>query len=256
MGGSSSKPIIPTTKARLEMDAKYILTKKSLGKGAFAEVFLGEEQADRKKKWAIKSIQRLGPGGKTLIDESYLRTEIHILRGLGAAHPHILTLQDYYEDEQELLLVLECAGGGTLLERINRRGAFSEADASFVSRQIVDAVAFLHANGVVHRDLKPENILTRTGKRDQVHALVADFGISKMFVVPEAPAPVDPREGGAEGLAPAPALIEEGGVVSGAAGGETVGGALGATVATTADRKDTKYVMRTVAGTQTYAAPE
>ena len=229
----ADKPVVPTTKARIELDEKYLLTRLRLGQGAFAEVVLAEERADRKQKWAVKIIQRLSPSGKTLIDEGYLRTEISILRGLGVAHPHILALKDYYEDTQEVLLVVECAAGGTLLERIDRRGKFSEADASFAVRQLVDAVCFLHGNGVIHRDMKPENILTREGPRADLHVLVADFGISKMFH-PE----VTTVETGDDGwpLSPpshaAPALTAK-------------------SVAA-----DSKYVMRTVAGSQNYAAPE
>ncbi len=44
--------------------------------------------------------------------------------------------------------------GGELFDRIVERGFYSEKDASKVIRDILDAVAYLHKNGVVHRDLK------------------------------------------------------------------------------------------------------
>ncbi|KAM7409822.1 hypothetical protein PAMA_001361 [Pampus argenteus] len=42
---------------------------------------------------------------------------------------------------------------------IVERGYYSERDAAHVIKQILEAVAYLHENGVVHRDLKPENLL-------------------------------------------------------------------------------------------------
>src|SRR2546422_469998 len=40
--------------------------------------------------------------------------------------------------------------------------------------EVVDALAYAHAHGVVHRDIKPDNVLL-SGR----HALVMDFGVAK-----------------------------------------------------------------------------
>ncbi len=47
--------------------------------------------------------------------------------------------------------------GGELFDKIVERGAYSEKDASKLIREILDALAYLHKNGVVHRDLKVSN---------------------------------------------------------------------------------------------------
>lgn len=44
--------------------------------------------------------------------------------------------------------------GGELFDRILDRGVYSEKDASCVIQQVLEAVCYLHQNGVVHRDLK------------------------------------------------------------------------------------------------------
>ena len=164
MGGGASA-------ARGELNKKYkINKKKELGKGGFASVFKAVEKGTT-KEWAVKIIKRNDPRtGKPLIDEKYLQTEIKILHGLGTAHQHILTLQDYYEAKEELLLVLELAGGGTLLERIDKRGAFNEELAALVMRQLCDATQFLHDHKVIHRDMKVFRPLARSPARPRARA--------------------------------------------------------------------------------------
>lgn len=51
--------------------------------------------------------------------------------------------------------------GGELFDRILDKGVYSEKDASAVVKQVLQAVCYLHENGVVHRDLKVRH--THTG---------------------------------------------------------------------------------------------
>lgn len=44
--------------------------------------------------------------------------------------------------------------GGELFDRILERGVYTEKDASIVIQQVLEAVHYLHENGIVHRDLK------------------------------------------------------------------------------------------------------
>lgn len=46
-------------------------------------------------------------------------------------------------------------------------------------RQVCEAMAFIHGNGIVHLDLKPENILVLTQKGNRIK--IIDFGLARKF---------------------------------------------------------------------------
>lgn len=69
--------------------------------------------------------------------------------------------------------------GGELFDRIVEKGSYTEKDASGLIRQVLEAVDYMHEQGVVHRDLKPENLLYYSPDEDS-KIMISDFGLSKM----------------------------------------------------------------------------
>ncbi|MGF1528742.1 MAG: SUMF1/EgtB/PvdO family nonheme iron enzyme [Candidatus Competibacterales bacterium] len=87
-------------------------------------------------------------------------------------HPHVITVHDFGEFAEGYFIVMEYAHKGTLSEHM-RRG-LGERRLVVVTRQILNALAYIHRRGIIHRDIKPTNILFR-----QPHqALLSDFGIA------------------------------------------------------------------------------
>lgn len=141
-----------------------------LGRGATSIVYRCEEKQSQ-KAFALKVL-------KKTIDKKIVRTEIGVL--LRLSHPNIIQLKEIFETDTDIALVLELVTGGELFDRIVERGYYSERDAAHVIKQILEAVAYLHENGVVHRDLKPENLLYADLSLD-APLKIADFGLSKII---------------------------------------------------------------------------
>ncbi|PAP76527.1 serine/threonine-protein kinase [Rubrivirga marina] len=92
----------------------------------------------------------------------------------GLRHPNVATLYDYFECDGRACITMELIEGETLADRL-RRGPLPWPEAVAVLRPIVEAVAYLHAHGVIHRDLKSHNVkVTPEGR-----VTLLDFGIAK-----------------------------------------------------------------------------
>ncbi len=180
---------------------KLLRLGEELGKGAFSLVYKAERLADGLPV-AVKVIDlsRLTPKQLAEVDaERIILQQFH--------HPNVVNLLNVYETVGRLYYVLELLPSGDLFNKILQKGCFSERATKRVVRQITEAVAAMHALGIVHRDLKvscfhcfvffffffffffflrvltlsqPENVLCMEDAiTKQIDVKVADFGIAK-----------------------------------------------------------------------------
>lgn len=92
------------------------------------------------------------------------------------SHPNIVPIYQGAEHEGVVYFVMGLVTGESLAERLGREGPLSAAALMPLVRQLADALAYAHGEGVVHRDIKAENVLIdRHG-----HAMVTDFGIARV----------------------------------------------------------------------------
>ena len=97
---------------------------------------------------------------------------------------------DFFYYSNDINLIGHRCEGGELFDRICEKGSFFESDAASIIRTILDAVSYLHDQGVVHRDIKPENLLYRCKEvlapdgspaNSSPDLVIADFGLSKLI---------------------------------------------------------------------------
>ncbi|CAG2181375.1 unnamed protein product, partial [Oppiella nova] len=146
---------------------------RTIGKGNFAVVKLARHQITNAKV-AVKVISTRALDADQL---RKLQREIDIMKRT-AAHKHILRLYQVMQSSSHLMLVTEFCAGGEIFDQLVANGRMTEVTARDYFRQIVDAVDFLHAQGIVHRDLKAENLLLSA---DLKVVKLADFGFSNYF---------------------------------------------------------------------------
>lgn len=89
-------------------------------------------------------------------------------------HPNIVKFYGFFEEKDNIYLVLEYLSGGTLFDYQNEVGILSTKQAVSFLKDIIDALVYLHDLNIAHRDIKPENIvISSTGI-----AKLCDFGWS------------------------------------------------------------------------------
>uniref|UniRef100_A0A8C7FUA1 Serine/threonine-protein kinase ULK3 n=1 Tax=Oncorhynchus kisutch TaxID=8019 RepID=A0A8C7FUA1_ONCKI len=133
--------------------ADFILTER-LGSGTYATVYKAYRKGDNREVVAVKVV-----GKKTLnkVSMENLLTEIEILKTVR--HPHIVQLNDFQWDSENIYLILEWCSGGDLSRFIHSRRLLPERVARLFLQQIACALQYLHNHNISHLDLKPQNIL-------------------------------------------------------------------------------------------------
>ena len=139
-----------------------------LGQGAFSTVYHVRHKKNL-DEYAMKVIQKSRI--KTKKQQKSLKNEIEIQRSLQ--HPNIIQLFDFFDDDDHFYLLLEYNPGCDLRTALQREGKFSEISCKDILKQLVGAVNFLQASGIMHRDLKLANILINKSK-----VQITDFGLS------------------------------------------------------------------------------
>lgn len=139
-----------------------------LGRGGFAEVYLGEHHY-LKSQAAIKILQTQLSCQDDL--ESFLREAQTIAR---LSHPNIIRVLDFGVDGETPYLVMDYAPNGTLRQHCPKNTPVVFPTIIPYVKQVADALQYAHDEHLIHRDVKPENMLL--GRRNEV--LLSDFGIA------------------------------------------------------------------------------
>ena len=153
--------------AALVLAGRYRL-QKALSGTAMAEVWSAHDE-DLDRRVVVKLLAS---------DADRLRFEREARDAAALAHPNIVQLFDFGEEDGRPYMVFEYLPGGSLEARLSAGGGpLPDEETARVVRDIAAGLAHAHERGVVHRDLKPANVLFDPEDR----AKIADFGIARLF---------------------------------------------------------------------------
>ena len=164
---------------------QYIL-EKSLGKGAYGEVYLTKIKGDS-KLIATKKLDKDFCENETT--KKYIINEINILKLLN--HPNIVKFLDLKRTQNHYYIMMEYCNGGELSKVL---GKYTEKNGKpfppeivqHLMKQIIDAFKYIHGKDIMHRDIKLENILLNYDNNEdkesqnlmKANVKIIDFGFA------------------------------------------------------------------------------
>ncbi|MGI8792393.1 MAG: Stk1 family PASTA domain-containing Ser/Thr kinase [Acidimicrobiales bacterium] len=141
-----------------------------VARGGMAEVYLAHDQMlDRRV-----ALKVLFPELST--DPSFVeRFRREAQAAANLAHPNIVSIYDWGEENGTYFIVMEYVEGRTLGQVIRSEGPLLPDRAADIAADVASGLAFAHRNGVIHRDVKPGNVLLDAYGQVKV----TDFGIAR-----------------------------------------------------------------------------
>ncbi|CAM9257884.1 unnamed protein product, partial [Hapterophycus canaliculatus] len=148
-----------------------------IGRGKFAIVYRAKRKLDGKTV-ALKKVSMSRMDDKS---STKCMREVGLLQRLD--HRNIIGFQDFFVEENELVIVFEWAAAGDLKRQVRkaleREVHFEERTIWSYFSQVCGAINYMHQQGVMHRDLKPANIfLTLKGQ-----VKVGDLGLGRLMKI-------------------------------------------------------------------------
>lgn len=144
--------------------------KSLLGRGGMAVVWYAENEIG--KPAAVKILNEDLSHNAQIVDR--FRNEAVVMVKLD--HPNIRQVYGYGTIDGCPCIIMEYLEGDDLKARMKRGQRFTQEELERWWNQLVSALNYTHAQGIVHRDIKPSNIFI--DKKGDVKLL--DFGIAKV----------------------------------------------------------------------------
>lgn len=156
---------------RQTLGSRYVL-EEQINQGGMGSVWWGHDRMTGQRT-AVKMLhERLVADPKMVTRLIRERTVL-----IGLRHPSLVPVRDVIVEGDRAGLVMDLVRGMDLYRHLQVKGPFPAALAATLMAQVCEALAVVHAAGVVHRDLKPSNILLDMNGPGPV-ARLTDFGLA------------------------------------------------------------------------------
>jgi serine/threonine-protein kinase len=95
-------------------------------------------------------------------------------------HPHVVAPTGWAAEDDKVIFTMDLVRGGSVATLLRDHGPLPESYVAVVLDQTLQALAAVHAAGVVHRDLKPANLLLEPTGTRRPHVRLGDFGVAAL----------------------------------------------------------------------------
>ncbi|PHH84171.1 hypothetical protein CDD83_2366 [Cordyceps sp. RAO-2017] len=151
---------------------------KHLGKGAASRVTLMVRKGCPGELYAVKEFRGKSHRESQTEYEKKIKSEFSIAKSLH--HPNIVETIRLCTNHHRWNHVMEYCSEGDLFGLVQKghlKGEDKKKDRLCLFKQLVQGIAYLHANGIAHRDIKLENLLLTKDSKLKI----TDFGVSEVF---------------------------------------------------------------------------
>lgn len=150
---------------------RYVL-RDSLGHGGMGRVYRASDEL-LGRDVALKLLKPQHADNEQFVER--FRRESKNVAALS--HPNIVSIFDAGEDaDGSPYMAMEYIGGGTLADRIEKKGPLDSLEAAGIALQVACALEEAHERGVIHRDIKPHNIFMLEEATSSSATSAAGFG--------------------------------------------------------------------------------
>lgn len=152
---------------------RYVI-ESTIGKGAMGVIYRAHDpMIDRRVALKLVNTDLLEGDDRAAFVERFQREAQAAGR---CSHGNIVAIYDFALHGEDPYIAMEFVAGRSLAQAIDGGGRMPIDVSAAIARQMLDALACAHGQGVVHRDIKPANVLLTADGRVKV----TDFGISRV----------------------------------------------------------------------------
>lgn len=152
---------------RTVIAGRYVLLDQ-IGAGGMGSVWRARDQ----RTGEVVAVKVLGQHSAALLVRFVREQAIRV------RHPHVAAPTGWAAEDDTVVLTMDLVAGGSLQDLLDTHGPVSAGYAARLLEQLLQALAAVHAAGLVHRDVKPANLLLEATGEGAPHLRLGDFGVA------------------------------------------------------------------------------
>ena len=174
---TAAEPVVAKTQSfAVEHACEGYAIGDTLGAGGMGQVFRARHLASGTERAVKVLLSELAPSTATLA-----RFQREGVIGQPLRHPHLVEVYEVGKTHRGApFIAMELVDGKSVAARLAAERRLGLEEALHIMRQLLTALGYLHARGIVHRDVKPDNVMLIERDGDPSFVKLLDLGIARV----------------------------------------------------------------------------